>query len=283
MIKTIQYLAEADPSRVLVARRWPECLADVIHSHSGTKVFIEQEVPALTRVVNGRREHARMDLALNLNGSASYLDVSIFASFSCNPSLVSAASTRPGHIAKRAEKSKFDRHPHINLVPFILETTGRPGQHARKFISNLMKDADNSQLAIGTPDQPSRAYSTAPSPNNNDSCRYVNLRTTFARPCSALHAVPRYVKCQHRPHGNACRVSRAMWPCYDDTSSDDDEHNTDKTLLLLFADAHIAPARLTSLSEVDELKIALSCRFALDIFTFCSTRPTFNGPCPSTT
>ena len=38
------------------------CLADVIQSHSGAKVFIEQEVPALTRVVNGQTEHARMDL-----------------------------------------------------------------------------------------------------------------------------------------------------------------------------------------------------------------------------
>ena len=28
------------------------CLADVIQSHSGVKVFIEQEIPALTRVVN---------------------------------------------------------------------------------------------------------------------------------------------------------------------------------------------------------------------------------------
>ena len=41
-------------------------LADVIQSHSGVNVFIEQEVPALTRVVNGQTEHARMDLALTL-------------------------------------------------------------------------------------------------------------------------------------------------------------------------------------------------------------------------
>ena len=67
-----------------------------------------QEVPALTRVVNGQTEHARMDLVLN--GSVTYLDVSIVAPFSCNPSLVSAVSTRPGHMAKRAEKSKFDRY-----------------------------------------------------------------------------------------------------------------------------------------------------------------------------
>ena len=43
------------------------CLANVIQSHSGEKVFIEQEVPALTRVVNGQSEHARMDLVFNLN------------------------------------------------------------------------------------------------------------------------------------------------------------------------------------------------------------------------
>ena len=125
----------------------PRCLADVIHSHSGTKVFIEQEVPALTRVVNGQREHARKDLVFNLNGSVTYLDVSVVAPLSCNPSLVSA-SQHPRHMAKRAEKTKLDRYPHINLVPFILESTSRPGPHARKFISNLMRDADNPPLAI---------------------------------------------------------------------------------------------------------------------------------------
>ena len=40
--------------------------------------------------------------------------------------------------------------------------------------------------------------------------------------------------------------------------SDDDEHNTDNSLPLLFADADIAPAPLAGLSGVDELKIALS-------------------------
>ena len=124
------------------------CLADVIQSQSGAKVFIEQEVPALTRVVNGQTEHARMDLVFNLNVSVTYLDVSIVALFSCNPSVVSAASTKPGLMAKRSEKKKFDRYPHINLVPFILETTGRPGPHARKFICYLMRDADNPPLDI---------------------------------------------------------------------------------------------------------------------------------------
>ena len=43
------------------------------YNHSGAKVFIEQEVPALTCVVNGQTEHARMDLVFNLNGSVTYL------------------------------------------------------------------------------------------------------------------------------------------------------------------------------------------------------------------
>ena len=124
------------------------CFADVIQSHSGAKVFIEQAVPALTRVVNGHDEHARMDLVFKLDGWVTYLDVSIVAPFSCNPSLVSAACTRPGFMARKAGKNNFDKYPHINFVPFILETTGRPGPHARKFISYLMRDADNTPLPM---------------------------------------------------------------------------------------------------------------------------------------
>ena len=46
--------------------------------------------------------------------------------------------------------------------------SGRPGPHARKFISNLMRDADNPlHLPSGTPGQVSKVCSTVPSPNNN--------------------------------------------------------------------------------------------------------------------
>ena len=61
--------------------------------------------------------------------------------------------------------------------------------------------------------------------------------------------------------------SRAMWPCCDFTSSDDDEHNTDNNFLLLFADVDITPTLLEDLTEVDVLHIALGFRLALDIFT----------------
>ena len=70
-------------------------------------------------------------------------------------------------VAKRAEKSKFDRYPHINLVPFILETTGRPGPHARKFMNYLLRDADNPPIAVRETWAASKVSSTVPSPNNN--------------------------------------------------------------------------------------------------------------------
>ena len=43
---------------------------------------------------------------------------------------------------RERRRTKFDRYTHINLVPFILETTGRPGPQARKFINFLLRDAD---------------------------------------------------------------------------------------------------------------------------------------------
>ena len=56
-----------------------------------------------------------------------------------------------------------------------------------------------------------------------------------------------------------------MWACCADSSSNDDDHNTSNTLL--FADAFVAPTLLADISEVDEVILALSCRFALDMFT----------------
>ena len=119
--------------------------------------------PALTRVVNGQVEHARMDLVFDQNGTTTNLDVAIVSPFSSSPA---TSSQQPAPTwatwPREQRRSKFGRYPHVNLVPFVLETTGRPGYHVQKFISNFMKVADNPP-----PGPPSRASSTAPSPNNN--------------------------------------------------------------------------------------------------------------------
>ena len=144
------------------------CLADVIQSHSGAKVFIEQEVPALTRVVNGQTEHARMDLVFNLNGSVTYLDVSIVAPFSCNPSLISAASSKPGLMAKRAEKRTNLTDIHTSTS---FPSSSRPQVGLAHMPGNSLATSCEMPLTrhkpSGTPGQPSKVCSTAPSPNNN--------------------------------------------------------------------------------------------------------------------
>ena len=142
------------------------CLADIIHSHSGVKVFIEQEVPTLTRVVNGQTDNARMDLVFNLHGSITYLDVSIVAPFSCNPSLVSAASTKPGLMAKRAEKTKFGTHTSILSRSFLRQLADLAHMPGKSLII-CCEMLITHQLLSETLGPPSRVFSTVPSPKNN--------------------------------------------------------------------------------------------------------------------
>ena len=90
-----RYGGGVDRRHAAVAR----CLAGVIHSHNGTKVYIEKAIPALNRVVNGQVELARMDLVFGQNGTTTHLDVAIVSPFSSSPARIAAASTRPGHMA----------------------------------------------------------------------------------------------------------------------------------------------------------------------------------------
>ena len=64
-------------------------------------MFVAQEAVASIRVVNQQTENARMDLVFNLNVSITHVDVFIVVLSSCSPSLVCAASTKPGLMAKK--------------------------------------------------------------------------------------------------------------------------------------------------------------------------------------
>ena len=89
-----------------------------------------------------------MDIVFDLHGRTHYIDTAVVTPFSFSAGLIATASTRPGYMAKREEKRNFDRYPRINLVPFILKTTGRPGYHALKFIKYLFSDTDHPPTAI---------------------------------------------------------------------------------------------------------------------------------------
>ena len=172
----------------------------------------------------------------------------------------------------RAENNKFDKYPHINFVPFILETTGRPGPHARKFISYPhARCRQHASCHQGHLVHHSKCPPQCHLQTTTHGRRYVthsdycHTQFAFYAPRSWMQ-VPPYRERTQRFQSQANR-SRAMWPCYDFTSSDGDEHNTDNNFLLLFADVGITPTLLEGLTEVDVLHIALGCRFALDIFT----------------
>ena len=91
---------------------------------------------------------------------------------------------------------------------------------------------------------------------------YCHTQFAFYAPHSWIQVPSNRERTQHF-QSQAYR-SRAMWPCCDFTSSDDDEHITDNIFL---TDVGITPTLLESLTKVDVLHKALSCRFALDFFT----------------
>ena len=71
-----------------------------------------------------------------------YTDVAVVAPFSGNAALLAQSSAKGGYMARREEKEKIRRYPNHRLVPFVMETTGRPGYHARKFVRELVADAE---------------------------------------------------------------------------------------------------------------------------------------------
>ena len=69
--------------------------------------------PFQASLVNNQVENARMNLVFDQNGITTFIDVAIVHPFSSIPGLIAAASARAGYMAKRDEKIKFERYPHL--------------------------------------------------------------------------------------------------------------------------------------------------------------------------
>ena len=109
-----------------------------------------------------------MDLVFNLNGSVTYLDVSIVAPFFCSPSLVSAASTKPGLVAKRERRRTNSTGIHTStwsrlFLRQLADLAHMPGNSLIICCEMLITH----QLLSETLGPPSRVFFTVPSPNNN--------------------------------------------------------------------------------------------------------------------
>ena len=109
-----------------------------------------------------------MDLVFNLNGSITFLDVSIVAPFSCNPSLVSAGSTKNQDLRPRERRrpNLTGTHTSIWSRSFLRQQADlvhMPGNSLTTYCEMLTTH----QLLSDTLGPPSEVFSTMPSPNNN--------------------------------------------------------------------------------------------------------------------
>ena len=144
------------------------CLADLNTTHTGTKAFIEQSIPGLAHSTRtGQTEGARMDIVVELRGSTCYIDTAIVTPFSSSPGLISAASGRPGYMAKREETTKIGRYSRINLAPFSRSQEDRAIMPSSSSNISTTTRTTHQQRPSETPGRQSKPPYTIASLNNN--------------------------------------------------------------------------------------------------------------------
>ena len=129
----------------------------------------------LSLVVNGQREHARMDLVFNLNGSVTFLDVSIVAHLSCNPSQLRKPNLTDTHASTSSisySRPQADRgHTPENSSAILCEMLRTP------------------RMPSGTHGQLSKVCSAVPSPNNNSQLPLRDLSRSLPFPVLLVQAL----------------------------------------------------------------------------------------------
>ena len=84
-----------------------------------------------------------MDIQATYEGVTYNIDVTITDALTGNTNDVKNAGTHDGHAAQQAEKRKTPKSQTVqNLIPFALETGGRWGNTARKWIKTLTNTDD---------------------------------------------------------------------------------------------------------------------------------------------
>ena len=62
------------------------------HTHTDTKVYIEQTIPHVTRIINNRVQHARIDVVYEHHGMTTSIDVAVVAPVSSSAALLPETS-----------------------------------------------------------------------------------------------------------------------------------------------------------------------------------------------
>ena len=79
------------------------CVADIIQNTMGVKTMVEQYIPSLDRIINGRKELAKMDIVFMKDGVAWYVDVVIVTPVFADHGLMHGAANKDVYMLKRAE------------------------------------------------------------------------------------------------------------------------------------------------------------------------------------
>ena len=145
------------------------CLADLITTHTGVKVHLEQTIPEIPRQPRrgAQPEGARMEIVFNLHGQIYYIDTAVVTPFSANTGLMSAASARPGNMAKREEKKNSTDTPASTWSLSSWRPLDDLVFTPRNSLNTSTTTRTTPLLPSETPGPPSKPHSMAASPNNN--------------------------------------------------------------------------------------------------------------------
>ena len=121
-------------------RNW---LAKWLSDTTGRPTKIEQIVARWARQrPDGSIEEARLDVSfIDASGRRAYVDVSIVAASTVDRERQRRRAECDGEAARAMEDTKRLRYPGADLVPFVIETLGRPGESAKSFL-RAMAPAD---------------------------------------------------------------------------------------------------------------------------------------------
>ena len=159
-----RYGGGVDRRHAAVERR----LADVIQSHSGVKVFIEQEVPALSPVLSmdrlntlGRILSSTLTVQLRI-----WKSLLLLLSLAIRPWFLPPAQNQDMWPRERRRPSSTGTHTSISFLSFWRPQVGLAHMPGNSLATSCEMPTTR-HLPSGTHGPPFKVYSTAPSPNNN--------------------------------------------------------------------------------------------------------------------
>jgi len=135
-----------------------DLLSDWMAKHTGAPTAVEQLVPAWTRLKppsarfpQGRVEEARLDISGFVSGRRTYVDVGYRSAASNNEEELQRRAFEDGlaaanYVAEKRRRYPPQANPGEGMVPFILETLGRPSPEAVSFL-RAVAPADSAKRA----------------------------------------------------------------------------------------------------------------------------------------